>query len=76
MGVHVSSELGNLVYIDGIMNHSIYLNILRHHNLKLSAQLSPKIWVLETTLFFMMITILSIRLSTFVCGISIIAHKF
>jgi len=30
-------ELGNLVFIDGIMNHSLYLNILKN-NLKLSAQ--------------------------------------
>ncbi|GBM87928.1 hypothetical protein AVEN_186028-1 [Araneus ventricosus] len=32
-----ASELGNLVFIDGIMNHALYLNILRD-NLKLSAQ--------------------------------------
>ncbi|GBM41057.1 hypothetical protein AVEN_274281-1 [Araneus ventricosus] len=32
-----ASGLGNLVFIDGIMNHALYLNILRD-NLKLSAQ--------------------------------------
>ncbi|GBM94156.1 Transposable element Tc1 transposase [Araneus ventricosus] len=32
-----ASELGYLVFIDGIMNHAIYLNIIRD-NLKLSAQ--------------------------------------
>ncbi|GBN90053.1 Transposable element Tc1 transposase [Araneus ventricosus] len=32
-----ASELGNLVFIDGIMNQALYLNILRD-NLKLSAQ--------------------------------------
>ena len=32
-----ASGLGNLVFIDSIMNHSLYLNILRD-NLKLSAQ--------------------------------------
>ncbi|GBM87229.1 Transposable element Tc1 transposase [Araneus ventricosus] len=32
-----ASGLGNLVFIDGIINHALYLNILRD-NLKLSAQ--------------------------------------
>ena len=32
-----ASGLGNLVFIDRIMNHSVYLNILRD-NLKLPAQ--------------------------------------
>ena len=32
-----ASGLGNLIFIDGIMNHSLYLNILRR-NLILSAQ--------------------------------------
>ncbi|GBN86039.1 hypothetical protein AVEN_205914-1 [Araneus ventricosus] len=36
-GCMSTSELGNLVFIDGIMNHALYLNILRD-NLKLSAQ--------------------------------------
>ena len=32
-----TSRLGNLVFIDGIMNYSLYLNILRN-SLKLSAR--------------------------------------
>ncbi|GBN98109.1 hypothetical protein AVEN_49076-1 [Araneus ventricosus] len=32
-----ATELGNLVFIDGIMNHALHLNILRD-NLKFSAQ--------------------------------------
>ncbi|GBL80687.1 Transposable element Tc1 transposase [Araneus ventricosus] len=36
-GCMSASGLGNLVFIDGIMNHALYLNILRD-NLKLSAQ--------------------------------------
>lgn len=32
-----SSEAGNLVFVDGIMNHVIYLNVL-HNNLKKSAK--------------------------------------
>ncbi|GBM30235.1 Transposable element Tc1 transposase [Araneus ventricosus] len=35
-GCMSASGLGNLVFIDGIMNHALYLNILRD-NLKLSA---------------------------------------
>ena len=65
-----ASGLRNLIFVDGIMNHSLYLNILRD-NLKLSAKNLG-----ETTLFFfIMITILSIGLSTFVCGVFIIVHK-
>ena len=37
MGCISASGLGNLVFIDGIMNHSLFLNILRD-SLKLSAQ--------------------------------------
>ncbi|GBM70546.1 Transposable element Tc1 transposase [Araneus ventricosus] len=36
-GCMSTSGLGNLIFIDGIMNHAHYLNILRD-NLKLSAQ--------------------------------------
>ncbi|GBM36193.1 Transposable element Tc1 transposase [Araneus ventricosus] len=36
-GCMTASGLGNLVFIDGIMNHALYLNILRD-NLKLTAQ--------------------------------------
>ncbi|GBM89803.1 Transposable element Tc1 transposase [Araneus ventricosus] len=36
-GCMSASELGNLVFIDGMMNHDLYLNILRD-NLKLSAE--------------------------------------
>nr|GBM09199.1 hypothetical protein AVEN_238627-1 [Araneus ventricosus] len=36
-GFMSASGLGNLVFIGGIMNHSLYLNILRY-NLKLSVQ--------------------------------------
>ncbi|GBL77614.1 Transposable element Tc1 transposase [Araneus ventricosus] len=36
-GCMSASGLGNLVFIDGIMNHALYINILRD-NLKLSAQ--------------------------------------
>ena len=36
-GCMSESRLGNLVFINGIMNHSLYLNIL-WDNLKLSAQ--------------------------------------
>ncbi|GBM25974.1 Transposable element Tcb2 transposase [Araneus ventricosus] len=36
-GCMSASRLDNLVFIDGIMNHALYLNILRD-NLKLSAQ--------------------------------------
>ncbi|GBL80825.1 Transposable element Tc1 transposase [Araneus ventricosus] len=36
-GCMSASGLGNLVFIDGIMNHALYLNILKD-NLKLSAQ--------------------------------------
>ncbi|GBN40985.1 Transposable element Tc1 transposase [Araneus ventricosus] len=36
-GCMSASGLGNLVFIDGIMNHALYMNILRD-NLKLSAQ--------------------------------------
>ncbi|GBN67072.1 Transposable element Tc1 transposase [Araneus ventricosus] len=36
-GCMSASGLGNLVFIDGIMNHALYLNVLRD-NLKLSAQ--------------------------------------
>ncbi len=32
-----ASGLGNLVFIDRIMNHAVYINILKH-KLKLSAQ--------------------------------------
>ena len=72
MGVHAASGLDNLVFIDGIMNRYFYLNILRE-NLKLSVQ---NLGTLETTLFFIMMTILSIRLSKFACGVSIIVYKF
>ncbi|GBO40077.1 Transposable element Tc1 transposase [Araneus ventricosus] len=36
-GCMSASGLGNLVFFDGIMNHALYLNILKD-NLKLSAQ--------------------------------------
>ncbi|GBM56340.1 hypothetical protein AVEN_200426-1 [Araneus ventricosus] len=36
-GCMLASGLGNLVFIDGIMNHALYLSILRD-NSKLSAQ--------------------------------------
>jgi len=70
-GCMAASELCNLVFIDGIMNHSLYLNILRD-NLKLSAQNLG----IGNNFFLIMITILSIRLSTFICGVSITVHKF
>ena len=55
MWVHVSIR-SRQFGIDGIINHSLYLNILRE-NLKLSVQ---NLGTLETTLFFIMMTILSI----------------
>ena len=57
-----ASKLSNLVSIDGMMNHSLYLNILRD-NLKLSS----RNLCIRNNLIFIMITILSIRLSTFGC---------
>ena len=50
--------LGHMVFLDSIMNHSLYFNILRD-----ILKLSLKIWVLKRTLFFIMIPILSTALN-------------
>ena len=70
-GCMSASGLSNLLFIDSIMNYSLYLNTLKD-NLKLSA----KNLSIGNNFIFYHDNDPKLLLSTFACGFSIIVHKF
>ena len=70
------SGFGNLVFIDGIVNHFLYLNILRD-NLKLSAQ---NLGIGNNFIFYHdnypIMTTDNGSQCLSVCGVTINVHKF